>query len=207
MPKYRRDSGVKRTGPPPQLPQQLRDCDGRSNIPRQYEIDAIYAAEYGEPTQQDRNDFLLLFLGLHQDIMELQQELLQITAEGADAMTIAPCFYGRLNVIMKERIETLASGTPLMVEGYPPTYPGRMMSRWAREYYITVPSLYERAEDLLAAQVQQSSPETTTTSDSTAASTCFSTTYVETDSATVVSRKRRKIRQRSRKAALSRSGK
>ena len=48
--------------------------------------------------------------------MELQGELLEITARGADAMTIAPCFYGRLNVIMKERIETLASGKPLRVE-------------------------------------------------------------------------------------------
>ena len=47
--------------------------------------------------------------------MELQEELLEITAEGADAMTIAPCFYGRLNVMMQERVEALANGKPLIV--------------------------------------------------------------------------------------------
>jgi hypothetical protein len=58
----------------------------------------------------------LLFLGLHQDISELQEELREITAGDADAMTIAPCFYGRLNVIMKERVEAIANGGPLIVE-------------------------------------------------------------------------------------------
>ncbi|CAN9222702.1 unnamed protein product [Alternaria alternata] len=116
MSSCRHNSATKTADPLPQLQQQLRVRDSRFSILSQHEVDAIYAAEYGEPTQQDCNDFLLLFLGLHEDIMELQGELLEITARGADAMTIAPCFYGRLNVIMKERIKTLASGKPLRVE-------------------------------------------------------------------------------------------
>ncbi|CAN9315080.1 unnamed protein product [Alternaria alternata] len=165
MSSCRHNSAIKTADPLPQLQQQLRVRDSRFSILSQHEIDAIYAAEYGEPTQQDCNDFFLLFLGLHEDIMKLQRELLEITARGADAMTIAPCFYGRLNVIMKERIETLASGKPLRVEGYPPTYPGPMMLRWVREYDIAMPSLYERTEGLLAAQVQQSLFEAPTTSE------------------------------------------
>ncbi|RYO67925.1 hypothetical protein AA0116_g1283 [Alternaria tenuissima] len=200
MSSCRHNSAIKTADPLPQLQQQLRVCDSRFSILSQHEIDAIYTAEYGEPTQQDCNDFFLLFLGLHEDIMELQRELLEITARGADAMTIAPCFYGRLNVIMKERIETLASGKPLRVEGYPPTYPGPMMLRWVREYDIAMPSLYDRTEGLLAAQVQQSLFEAPTTSTSTSTSTSLSATHAEAETFTIDAR-------RARKTAWPRSGK
>ena len=55
-------------------------------------------------------------MSLSQDIIELQEELREVTAEGANAMTIALCFYGRLNLIMQERVEALAKGTPLLVQ-------------------------------------------------------------------------------------------
>ncbi|KAH6861966.1 hypothetical protein B0T12DRAFT_480649 [Alternaria alternata] len=207
MSSCRHNSAIKTADPLPQLQQQLRVCDSRFSILSQHEIDAIYTAEYGEPTQQDCNDFFLLFLGLHEDIMELQRELLEITARGADAMTIAPCFYGRLNVIMKERIETLASGKPLRVEGYPPTYPGPMMLRWVREYDIAMPSLYDRTEGLLAAKVQQSLFEAPTTSASTSTSTSLSATHAETETFTIDARRVRKTRQKNRKTAWPRSGK
>ncbi|KAG9194799.1 hypothetical protein G6011_04834 [Alternaria panax] len=152
-----------------------------------------------EPTQQDRNDFLLLFLGMHGDIMKLQGDLLQITAGGADVMTVAPCLYGWLNVIMKERVETLENGKPLMVEGYPPTSSARMMSRWVREYDTAVLSLYDRTENLLTAHVYDSLSEVPPTVASTSASAYLTAVDADIETAALDSRRGRGSQQNSGK--------
>jgi hypothetical protein len=49
----------------------------------------------------------MLFMGWNQDILRLQEELSLTVAVGADPLTVAPYFFGRLSGLMDERIAVL----------------------------------------------------------------------------------------------------
>jgi hypothetical protein len=57
----------------------------------------------------------MLFMGWNQDILRLQEELSLTVAVGADPLTVAPYFFGRLSGLMDERIAVLGRGELLLV--------------------------------------------------------------------------------------------
>ena len=58
----------------------------------------------------------MLFVGLHQDMAKLQEELRMTMLAGADLETMSPYFFGRFSGAMKERVAALGRGEPIVVE-------------------------------------------------------------------------------------------
>jgi hypothetical protein len=55
-------------------------------------------------------------MGLHQDILTLQEELSLTVAADADPLAVAPYFFGRLSGLMDERVAVFGRGEALLVK-------------------------------------------------------------------------------------------
>jgi hypothetical protein len=70
----------------------------------------------GQVTEQDRYDWILLYCGLHQDMLKIQQEVRTTMLAGAHPNAAAPYFFGRFLKVMEGRVAVLGRGGPIVVE-------------------------------------------------------------------------------------------
>ncbi|XP_014562475.1 hypothetical protein COCVIDRAFT_10969 [Bipolaris victoriae FI3] len=139
--------------PPMQTLNPQPGSDFSSFLPQQ-DIDAMYFAEYGETTDEDRYDWILLFCGLRQDMLKIQEDIGIVTDEGVDISDAASYFSGQFYEVMKERVAAVGRGEPIVVKGHPNRMPGQMMKKWAADIVAGKISLYHRIEAALAEHIK-----------------------------------------------------
>ncbi|KAJ5030591.1 hypothetical protein PSV08DRAFT_398813 [Bipolaris maydis] len=142
---------------PLQTPNPQLGYDFSSLLPQE-NIDAIYFAEYGETTDEDRYDWILLFCGLRQDMMKIQEDMRIIADEGVDINSAASYFFGQFHEVMQKRVAAVGRGEPIVVNGHPDRIPGQMMKKWAADIAAGKPSLYHRLEAALAEEIKERQP-------------------------------------------------